>query len=319
MSDVLFYDFDLNVMGVFARHISLNMTKKYSGYGTLELHFPRSEARLIELLSKGDYMIVDCEHGQAIVTGWRIDDDIAVFGKTPEWLMTKRAIADFKAEAMTGERAAYSAVQSGMGDFVTVCAEKGLGSQADYETEGAKTIYDIVQDIVLADRLGFRLYIDFDDKTFNFEVYSGKESNALFSQSARTAHDAVYTREIEKKASGGVWYEKKSVNSSGAEVREWVQTDFGDEVGARCWNAILSGIKTDCEADAEAKRRYTAKEHIECGVRRLEIGKDYDLGDIIRLQFEYEAFKKTMKRRVCAVEIYSDSNGFGITPILEDD
>lgn len=318
MSDVIFYDFDLNIMGIFARYISLNMTRKYSGYGTLELHFPRSEARLIELLSRSDYMIVDCEHGQAIVTGWRIDDDIAVFGKTPEWLMTKRAIANFKAESRTGESAAYLAVESGMGDFVTVCAEKGIGTAKNFENEGAKTVYDIVRDALEKDKLGFRLYIDFDEKTFNFEVYCGEERDALFSESARTAHDAVYTREIEKKVSGGVWYERKSVGANGMEVREWVQTDAGEEVGAKRWNAVLSALMTDCEAEAEAKR-YRAEECIECGVRRLELGKDYDLGDIIRLQFEYEAFKRAMKRRVCAVEIHSDSDGFGITPILEDD
>ena len=314
MSDVFFYDFDFGIKGVFPKHISLNITKKYAGYGTFEVHFSRKETSLIDILSSEEYLLVDCEHGQAVVTGWRIDEDIAVFGKTPEWLMTKRVISDFSRLSEKSEKIAYSAVTDGMGDFVENSAEKGIGETRDYEISAPKTVYDVVCEALEGEKTGFRLYADFDEKAFRFEVYKGDETDVIFSETLKNAQRMNYTKEMENRATGGVWFEKTETDGT----RKWVKTDDGENSGARRWNAILKGIKTDCEAESEVKK-LAPSEQIECKVRRLEFEKDYRLGDVVTLQFEYEGLRKVLKRRICAVEISSDGGELGFIPILEDE
>lgn len=314
MSDVFFYDFDFGIKGIFPKHISLNITKKYAGYGTFEVHFSRKETALIDILSSEEYLLIDCEHGQAVVTGWRIDEDIAVFGKTPEWLMTKRVVSEFEKLSENSEKIAYSAVTDGMGDFVEIGDERGIGETRDYEISAPRTVYDAVCEALEGDGLGFRLYADFDEKVFRFEIYKGEETDVIFSETLKNAYQMNYTKEMEKWATGGVWFEKTETDGT----RNWVKTDDGEMSGARRWNAILKGIKTDCEAESEAKK-LTPSEQIECKTRRLEFGKDYNLGDVVRLQFECEGLRKALKRRVCAVEMYSDGGELGFTPILEDE
>ena len=316
MEDIVFYSFDFVKKVERARCISVNWTLCYSAYGTFELHLPLTDTEMIKLLDEEDYLICTQAGRQAVITGWRLDEDIAVFGKTPEWLMTKRCTEPMSRTSESSEATARYAVSSAMGDFVTLGTLAGEGTVGDYSTDRVRTVYDIVKEVLSGDRLGFRLYADFDSEGFVFEVYKGEERTVILSQSNKTAHGMSYTKEMQDKVTGGAWYEKKTTDSTGEETTEWVQTDGGTETGARKWNCVLSGIKTEDEAEGEVKTLKT-NESIECGVRRLVYGTDYALGDRVRVQFEAENFKKTLYRYVTGVEIYFDTDGCGVRPILE--
>ena len=56
MTDILFYDFDFNLLADFPRVISLNINKNYCGYGTAELHFSLAEVEIITMLEENPYI-----------------------------------------------------------------------------------------------------------------------------------------------------------------------------------------------------------------------------------------------------------------------
>ncbi len=318
MTDIVFYDFDFNLKGIFPKHISLNATHRFCGYGEFELHMPITEKKMLDMLSAEEYLICIYDGGQAIVTGWRIDDDIAIFGKSIEWLMTKRIISNLSLEDKTAEQMARHVVNTAMGDFVTLGATLGGGTAKSYSTNRPRTVYDVVCELMRDENSGFKLFADLNQKQFVFEIYGGAEKSLMFSQSGKTAHGVTYVKELQERVTGCLWYEKKTMNSDGKETTVWDYVNSGEQTGAKQWSAIVSGIKTHAEASLALKEK-TIKECIECETRRVEYGTDYILGDIIRLQFEYADFRRFVKRRVVEVEIYSEGGICGVRPILKSE
>ncbi len=381
MRDILFYDFDFNLLADFPRVVSLNIEKKYCGYGSFEVHFSLSETDVITLLENNPYLLVVAGENSAIVTGWKIDEDIAVFGRTPEWLLTKRGVTEFSQSGITAEEIARYAVSSSAEDFVELGELKGVGEVSSYSTDKVRVLYDVVCEVLEKQALGFVLIPDINLKKFVFLVYQGNESLCMISPSSRTAYDMKYTVEKQDMVTNSGWYERKFVDMGGWDAYNnspslsnnkvsnaytfyqitsdteykigskyypverfdcrcpkgyylysdtpdgkwkvtgikpdtiWIYLGNSVETGAKKWDAVLSGIKTEEEALAEIAQ-LKRREETEGEAKGVEYGKDYVLGDIVRVQTEFGEFKKTENKRVASVNIYFDTDKSGVAPIL---
>lgn len=379
MNDIIFYDKNFGVLGIFGRYISSNRTVKYREYGTFELHLPISETRLIEILSKNSLLYCTQGSEQGIVTAWRIDEDIAVYGKTLSYLLTKRAAAAYSHTDKTAEGAARAVVSAAMSDFVALGAESGASSETgEFTSDEMKTVYDAVRGILADTALGFRVRADIAAKRLLFEVYSGRELSAILAPSLKTMHGMTYTRDSSG-AAQGCWYKRKIVCSgswdstlnspilydskpsnaysyrrvslgegkpqfgmsfttgsyiySDTADGKWKMSDKQPEPvwvylsaaesaaksGAEKWDAVLSGVMSEDEARAELAR-LTAEETVDgelCDSCGITYGSGYNLGDTVRVRFETDGFKKTVRRRVAAVSLYSEGSGSGAVPEFE--
>lgn len=336
MEGIIFCDFEFKKLAVRGRCISCNRTVKFRGWGSFELHLPLSDSEIIAILEANKYLL--CVQGEhcAVVTAWRLDRDIAIFGKSAEWLMTKFVIPPsytFDYQNLLKESAVHKAVLKYLpatldGDLKFQSGK--LFEYSTYQADEPRLLYDFVAETMakltffdsypteVTETGGFRLRADLKAKSFVFESLRGAKKRLLLSQSNRTAHDLVYTCEAEKLATGGVWYLKRTSDSEGNTNESWAQTAAGSEKGLRAWSAILTGGMTEEEAKEKCEL-LADSESIECETRRLEYGKDYALGDQIRLQYEAGDFKKTIERYVSAVEIYYDTDGCGVRPCLEEE
>ena len=83
--------------------------------------------------------------------------------------------------------------------------------------------------------------------------------------------------------------------------------------GAKKWEAVLSSTKTASEAEMELAQ-LTKKESSSAQTKGVEYGKDYLLGDIIRVQVEFGDFRKAEKKRITSVSIYYDIDEQGVMP-----
>lgn len=209
MRDVVFYDFDFNRLGDFPEFSSFNLEKKYLGYGSAELHYSLKNHEIIELLEENPYVFFVAGDMSAVVTGWRVDEDIAVFGRTPEWLLTKRGVRAFEKTGKTAEEIAREAVIDSASDFVTLGELANVETKMDYLTDKVRVLYDVVCEVLKTQGLGFRLDLDIENKQFVFSVYEGKESLCLVSVSNRTAYDMKYTAEKQDMVTNSGWYEQK--------------------------------------------------------------------------------------------------------------
>ena len=209
MNDVRFLDFEFNRLGEFSKHTSVNFVRKYCGFGTAEVHFPVSVGDVIGILNENDHLMFAYGDNVAVVTGWKIGEDIAVFGRTLEWLLTKRGVGAFSVLQMSAENIARKSVVDAAGDFVVQGEVCGAGELMDYSTDEVKVLHDLLCDILEPCGLGFEVNADFENKQFVFRVYSGEERRVLVSPSNRTAHRQVYTVEKQNAVSDSGWYLRK--------------------------------------------------------------------------------------------------------------
>lgn len=212
MRDVFFYNFDFEPINQAPGFVSLNVTKKYCAFGTAEIHFPISRTEIIEMLRDNPYIICVAMDLQMIVTGWQLGEDIAIFGRTPEWLLTKRVLAPFSYAKKSPAEIANHVVKTAMGDFVDVSDVELADEEIDYSSKEPKTVYDTVCSILKPSGLGFKLVIDVKKRKFAFSVYRGEERQLLISTSNRTACDMSYTRDIQGVVDDCGWYLRELQN-----------------------------------------------------------------------------------------------------------
>ena len=212
MTDVLFYDFDFNLLADIPRAVSINFEKKYCGFGTAEMHFSIVESRVLEILRLNPYIFCKCGDDTAIVTGWKTGKDIAVFGRTPEWLLTRRGIKPFEQTGKTAEEIAINVVKSSAQDCIDVSGVSGMGKAISFSIDKVRVLHDVVVEILKPQGLGFIVRPDISGKRFVFSVYSGIEQNCVVSLSNKTAYDFVYTVEKQDMVTSSGWYEQQVEN-----------------------------------------------------------------------------------------------------------
>lgn len=380
--DINFYNFDFTLIATFPRVISVNFQKKYCGFGTAEIHFSINEKDIIYMLEKNAYLFFKAGENSAVVTGWRIGEDISVFGRTPEWLLTKRGVEAFEENLATAEVIARNAVASAAADFVTLGDLAGLGENQSYSTDKVRVLHDVVCEVLGSQNLGFKVVPDIEKKTFVFSVYLGQETLCMVSPSYRTAYDLEYAVEKQDMVTNSGWYERRFIDMGGWDAYNnspslsdkqsvnaytfyeiisetyyqsgnkyypvevfglncpkgaylysdtpdgkwkvtnikpdtiWIYIGSAQAQGAKRWDAVLSGIKTEDEAVAEISQMI--KQDNTCAeLKCIEYGRDYNLGDIVRVQTEFGEFKKSERKRVAAVNIYYDVDKFGVVPTLK--
>ncbi len=383
MTGIVFYDFDFNRIAEFPKAVSVNIEKKFCGYGTAELHFSVAQHQVISILTENKYLFFKVDNDYAIVTGWRIGKDIAVFGRTPEWLLTKRGIKNPKYSQVTAENIARDAVSKTAGDFIALGEEQGIGAKMDYSADSVIVLYDLVTKVLSDKKFGFSVVPDFTQNKFLFSVYSGRETRTVISMANRNAYDMEYTLERQDMATKSGWYMREFsdkgnwnaienepglvdsnpdnsytfykitselVDASGDEVIRfgnycfkdwylysdtpdgkwkvtevkptniWIFINQGTATGARRWDKVINGRKTFDEALLELNS-LKEKETSIAEIKGLEYGRDYKVGDLLKVQFEFGEFRKTETKRVSAVNIYYDINKSGISPVfsMEED
>lgn len=212
MKDIIFYDFDFNRIADFSKFTSLNFEKNYCGFGTAEIHYSLADSEVITLLEENSNIFFVAGEHSAIVTGWRLDEDIAIFARTPEWLLSKRGAKAFSKENMTAEEIARELVENAAGDFVNLGTLAGVGEKMNYSTDDMKPLHNVVAEVLSTQKLGFRVLPDIPSKSFVFEVFEGKESSRMLSVSNRTAHNMSYDVDRQDEVSGSGWYKRRFVD-----------------------------------------------------------------------------------------------------------
>lgn len=218
--DIRFYDENFTLLYIAPRYISVNWQLKFREYGTVEIHLEKS-AETVELLTAHKYLFIEQDDWQAVVTGIKIDTDCAVFARTPEWLLTKFWISDFSAEealenellsATTAASVACCLVREGIPDSVSLLTEDEDSDDTDcasFAVTEATDLYSAVRNCLTDEKTGFSFSFDTESKGFVFCVCRGKENtDVVLSDEYKTSYDGSYTFDLQREASGGVYYQR---------------------------------------------------------------------------------------------------------------
>ena len=306
---LLVYDFDFNLLLAEPDIIKSRWVIYYNDVGTFEAHLPVT-SELVKILSENRYLVV-CEKGfSAIVVGYQLSDELVIYGRTCNWILSKRITPKFeKSSIFPGETAAtfVRTAFSDVGNFVV--SNIVWGEKADFEKKECKTI-EAVCDCLKLGGLGHRVIFDKNAKTWEFQVFTGVENDLILSEAHKNAHGTTITSDIIDLATCGV-YQKKTPDGY---ERTQIQKDDG-KTGIFKWEAILSG---ETEGDALINlNEQRQKEKISAQTEDVFFGKDYGLGDMVRLQIIKGGFKKTEKRKIRGVEISLDRGVYKEQPIFD--
>lgn len=322
MKDIRLYDFEFNLLHIEHRIISANWTLKYNGIGSFEGHFDPDSA-IVAIALNNPYIVAVQGDYQAIITSKQISKtDFVLYGKTVNWILSRRVMpnfvsGDFESLKITDEAVkiaseAFDDVDNFEIGSVPDCAEESYFWRNTYNPTS-----EVIADCLDNAALGHNVVFDVKGKRWVFNILQGEEKPLIISAVNRNAYETEYAEDLQEYYTEG-WYEKAQSADEDGNVpdSEWVRIAKDDKSGIYRWECVLND---DEESDARASLKKKAwDKEITTQTRSLICGRDYELGDIFRVQIIRGKYKKTEKKRVTGVSAWFENNNIGEEPIFEE-
>lgn len=307
---LIFYDFEFNPLLAETKLISSKWTLYYNGIGSFEAHMPlTSEA--VKLVSENRYVVAVQNGMAAIVVGAELRDELIVYGRSCNWLLSKRIFPESEAVSGTPPELAAGFVSEAFSDVDNFCVKEfSGGGEIEFES-GQALLSNAVADCLAKGSYGHSVEFDAKNKKWVFEVLSGKENDLIMSEANKNASDTVFSVDILNLATCGRYW------SEGENGRESVVLDGDTEkTGIYRWEAELAGSSA-CEA-GDSLAKMTENNEITLKARRAYFGQDYSLGDIVRVQIIKGGYRTTVKKRIKGIEIWFEQGMRTEKPIFEN-
>lgn len=218
--DIRIYDFEFNLLHIEHKIKSSYWTYHFNDIGTFEGTFPLSE-NLLAVLFSSPFLILTQGKRQAIITGKVVDDLICVYGKTVNWILSRRTVSPMDAETLLSEGKIKSktcgeliryAVENAFPDisekrFCFLCMAESV-KEVTYSKNKREYLSFAVKKILEEAGLGHRVVADIKNKQWRLEVYRGKEREEILSSKNRNISNLALTEDCQNYINSG-YYEIK--------------------------------------------------------------------------------------------------------------
>ena len=111
MEELFFYDFYFNFLCSIPDFISVNLTEYYNKIGMAEFHIPKETEKAYEILNT-DFLIVCYKGHSFIITTKVYEDDLTLYGRTMNFILTKRITESTTLKEASLESSVRSLVKS---------------------------------------------------------------------------------------------------------------------------------------------------------------------------------------------------------------
>lgn len=303
------YDFEFNLLEVENNIIKAKWEIYYNQVGTFQAHLPIT-SRLVKIVTENRYLVAVQGEFSAIIVGIELEDELVLYGRTCNWLLTKRVSPGF--DAITAYPGAYVAgialdAFSDTENFVP----GDCPDSEETELEGEEGLTSaIVSDCLMQGELGHEVVFDIKNKNWVFNILKGHDNDLVLSEGHRNAYETKCTFDIIDLATCGVYKE----NTDEGPVTKTVIKD-PEMTGIYRWEARL-GAGSETEAKA-ALSKLSGNNEITLNVRNLSFGKDYCLGDTVRVQVIKGDYRSTEKKRIKGVEVRIEQGVYLEKPVFE--
>lgn len=279
MNDIKFYDFEFNPLHIEPFAGSANFTVKFCGEGSFELHFPKNFSAKCELLDNfsiqnGKGICITSGKRNGIVTGMRIADDFAVYGKTCDYILKKKIVLPFEnLEIYNPSRICAYFLNNAFADTYAVVSGSDSNEFEDIFSEPftqkyPKTLYNTINTLLSDANLGYCMNFDTAEKKWIFKVLNSVLSEKKFICDSATAYDITLSFDTKNYFSHIV-----SKNDDG----EYEYIKKHDGTGLYRWEEMAQP-DDDLLCDLNFK------------FMNLKFEKDYFLGDKFKVFTEYGIF-----------------------------
>lgn len=303
------YDYEFNLLLAETGIIKSRWVVYYNDVGTFEVHLPIT-SELTKIVSENPYLVVK-QHGlSAIIVGKELGDELVLYGRTCNWLLSKRITEKVDKENVYAGSVVQEMVEDAFSDVSNFTISTIHGeNRVDFEYRQSKTL-DAVRECLKLSNLGHELCFNEKTKNWEFNVFQGAERDLILSEAHRNAYDTKISSDILDLATCGVYNKKTSSGYTSTKI-----TGDAEKKGIYRWETMLSG-----ETANEAKMdlgKFAEKNKISMTTDEILWKRDYGLGDIVRLQIIKGAYKKTERKRISGVEITTRQGEYSEQPIFE--
>lgn len=305
MNDIYFYDFDFNLLCIEKRCISSFWSIKYDDAGTFEAVFP-TESDAVRTVLQNDYVIAVQGVNQAIITGKIISKKATIYGKTLNWILTKRIVTPMTFNA-DGSAIVKNIISSAFSDVKNFETEQmsGLGN-ANFELKSHTTAFDAVKKCLDPLEIGHSVYADIANKKWVFKVISKNDTSIVMSEDAKNVYNVEYADDMQNLFTDGVYVDEKKVSHSIASGKE----------GILRWECLLEG---DTEADAKdelSKKKRTVESR--AMTRDFEYPDAFKLGDKVKVRKSCAGFERLTDVYIYGVNLWYDTKVYGSEPVFKE-
>lgn len=303
------YDFEFNLLLVETGIIKSRWVVYYNDVGTFEAHLPIT-SELTRIVSENQYLVVK-QHGlSAIIVGKELGDELVLYGRTCNWLLSKRITPEKKGILIYPGNMAKVMVQEAFSDVDNFAfGDIKKGEQVDFECRQDETI-NAVRDCLNLSNLGHELCFNEKSESWEFSVLEGTESELILSEAHRNAYNTRISSDILDLATCGVYDKKTADGHTSTKITGDTQKN-----GIYRWEALLFG-ETENEARISLAK-LTKKNKISMTTDEISWKRDYNLGDVLRLQIIKGDYRTTEKKRVLGVEVTTQQGEYSEQPIFE--
>lgn len=277
MSDIKFYDFDFNLLHIEPFAESENYTVKFCGEGSFELHFAgnfENKREFTESLNikDGKGICIKAGNRSGIVTGIRIDNDFAIYGKSCDFILKKKIVLPFEnLRIYTPSELCSHFLNSAFSDTESVVMKSFDGETGTFTEamtqEHPATLYNTIYDILSAKDLGYAMNFNTSLKKWEFEIIKPSLTEKKFICDSATSYDIKLSYDIKK-------YFSHTLTKNAAGDYEFVQKNVG--TGLYRWEEISE--TDEMLYDLELK------------FMKDKFEKDYFLGDKFKIFTENGTF-----------------------------
>lgn len=312
------YDFEFNLLHIEPRCISTRWTLYFNDVGTLEAHFLPDE-EIVRLILEKKYLVIEEKGKFAIITGYVMQENFTVYGRTCNWLLSKRAVNKFDKITGTADSITRGIVNTAFADVDNFALGNPLEitETIEFSKDSSALASDVVTECLKLQNCGHRLEFDVENKRWLYCNIQSRQNNLILSAANKNAYGIEFSYDLLDLADCG-YYEKK-VKNTDSDSETAVTTYLSDEntkTGIYRWEAILTGSE-ESEAENNLKSK-AAKDEVTLSTRNVKYGDDYALGDILRVQIIKNGLRSNVKKRVSGVEIVHRSGSCSEQPIFEE-
>ena len=212
ISDIRFFDFNFKLLHTENEFLSSNWTVYYNDIGTFEAHFDLNSDTL-PIVMENDYLVAVQGNLSAIIVGKKVADELIIYGRTCNWLLTKRITDVFESTTGTIDDLLNEKVKKAF-------PEDSLLAQDILSNPPTITIsrddkcetFSFVQECLQLASLGHKLEFDPVNFKWIFKILKGNEDNPLvISNVNRNAYDVSAESDLLNLCNEG-WFKKQYQN-----------------------------------------------------------------------------------------------------------
>jgi len=331
MEDIRIYDFDFNLLCIENRLISSNWHLKNNGIGSFEMHFTM-DSEICETIqesfdiTKNKLIVVVQGNKQGILTGFRAKDELAIYGKTCNFLLSKRLVPKFNTSNIDIKKDVESIsrywVENVFADVDNFVLGQCVGFDEIY-TGGKhfwRNVYnpasEVVHDLMDIGGGGHFVWFDIKNKQWVFNTTKNAVNPMMVSVQMKNAYGIENTKMIGDYCSCG-WYEMQQEIEDGLRPDSvWTFIEKDEKSGIYRWEGKLDGLY-ESEATADLKNKKITDD-TELALRNICFEKDFILGDIVTLQYKFGKYEKTVKKIIDGIYLTFENNNISEKPVFKE-